>query len=98
MPHHQLRDHKDAIEKMYFRDGASYQEIADTYGKSREAVRQFLNREFDRAPRAGVAFRHEIQKEAKEQAREELQAALREAAPLCVICGDPVLRKTGGGQ
>lgn len=90
-----LADHRDEIERLYFEHGESYQEIADRFGKSREAVRQFLNRYFPgRTP--GRTFRQGINEQERldrETAEEEARRA--EAEP-CVICGDPVVRGIGG--
>jgi len=90
-----LSEHKDDIARLYFEEGHSYQEIADQYGVSREAVRQFLNRYFpERKP--GREFRSELRAEKREEkSEEEHQERVKDAIP-CIICGDPVTRPLGG--
>jgi predicted transcriptional regulator len=90
-----LSEFKEDIARKYFEEGRSYQEIANEYGKSREAVRQFLNRHFpDREP--GRKFRSALR--AEDRADREAARAMerRIDAPPCVVCGDPVTRSTGG--
>lgn len=90
-----LAEHEKDIAQAYFGEGKSYQEIANEYGKSREAVRQFLNRHFpDRV--GGRTFRREL-RTAERRKEEEVSRAEREVdAPKCVVCFTPVTRKTGG--
>ena len=90
-----LSDHREEIAHSYFEEGESYQEIANRYGKSREAVRQFLNKYFpDRVP--GVSFRKELNEQKRAVVEAERVAKALERAVPCVVCGDPVLRRTGG--
>lgn len=90
-----LSEHTDDIERMYFEQGQSYQEIGDKFGRSREAIRQFLNRHFSDKVR-GRDFRSQwiAAERAESDAAEERQRV--EDAPKCVICFDPVTRRTGG--
>lgn len=90
-----LSEHIDEIEDLYFVQQLSYQEIADKYGKTREAIRQFLNLHFPKRE-SGWEFRKtaRAQERAVEVAAED--AFILENAPSCVICFKPVLRKTGG--
>lgn len=89
-----LSDYKDEIEQLYFVERLTYEEIADRYGKSREAVRQFLNRHFpDRVP--GREFRRVIAQEEREAKDVESEPDPTDR-PKCVICGDPISSGTGG--
>lgn len=83
------------VATMYFGEGKSYQEIAEVFGVSREAVRQFLNRRFpDRV--GGRTFRQELVAADKAVAEEkDLEKRIAEA-PACVVCYEPVTRRTGG--
>lgn len=90
-----LADHKDEIHDLYFEQGKPMQEIGDKYGKSREAVRQFLNRHYpDRE--TGREFRSRLRAEERERTATEVEEAKVKDAPPCVICGEPVTRPTGG--
>lgn len=89
-----LAEHIAEISRMYYVEKMSYQEIGDQYGRSREAVRQLLDRSYpDRL--SGREFRKELLiQQKKDRDMEELIRRLKEAVP-CVICGCWVLRKTG---
>lgn len=90
-----LSDHEQEIATLYFGEGKSYQDIADQFGVSREAVRQFLNRHFpDRV--GGRTFRKELRSAEKKATEEALLEARKAGAPECAVCYDPVTRKTGG--
>lgn len=95
MSHHTLKFHEEDLIRLYYVEGKSYQAIGKIYGKSREAIRLALN---EARPNrfAGSEFR-----EFWDTVRREQDAAIKKAeferiAPRCVICGDKVLRKTGG--
>lgn len=89
-----LINHIDDISKMYFQDGRSYAEIAQKYGKTREAVRQFLNKNFPgREP--GKEFRSKINQERRRVAEREAERNRRPVGN-CVICNKPVFTNYGG--
>lgn len=90
-----LADHKDDIAELYFGQGQSYQEIADRYGRSREAVRQFLNRHFPHKVR-GREFRRQLVNEERIRVEAEDLEQRKVDAPLCAVCWEPVTRRTGG--
>ena len=90
-----LSDHKDDIARMYFGEGRSYQEIGDHFGKTREAVRQFLNRHFPGRV-GGRTFRQELRNAERKRIEEKDLEIRRAIAPPCIICYKPVTRKTGG--
>ena len=90
-----LLDHKEDIARMYFVQGKSYQEVADEFGVTREAVRQFLNRQFPDRQR-GHAFRQEFRRAERDRAKTEDLKARTVDAPPCVVCYEPVTRRTGG--
>lgn len=92
-----LLDHKDEIEKMYFGQGLSYQEIANHYGKSREAVRQFLNRYFPERI-SGKEFRSKLNKQRRDHVRQLVEERKAEVKGECVICGGPVFSNYGGAH
>lgn len=91
-----LKTYKKDIHQAYFVEGQSYQQIADRYGKSREAVRQFLNNHFPEEPVKGREFRQQRRQEDREKREAALEEAREKIAPVCVVCYSPVLRKTGG--
>lgn len=89
-----LADHKDQIKKMYFDEGKSYAEIAEQYGKTREAVRQFLNKTFpDRE--SGKEFRSKINQKRRVTAEKNAEIN-RKPVGKCVICGKAVFTNYGG--
>lgn len=89
-----LIDHIKEISKLYFEEGQSYAEIAQRYGKTREAVRQFLNKNFpDRE--SGKEFRSKINEERREVAEQEAERN-RKPVGNCVICGIAVFTNYGG--
>lgn len=89
-----LADHIDEISTMYFKEGRSYGEIAEKYGKTREAVRQFLNRNFpDRE--SGKEFRSKINEKRRVLAEQEAEEK-RKPVGNCVICGKEVFTNYGG--
>lgn len=90
-----LSTYIDDIEQAYFVEGQSYQEIANRYGKSREAVRQFLKNYFPERSR-GREFRQQRRQEDREKRETLAEEAREKAAPLCAVCYSPVLRRTGG--
>lgn len=90
-----LLDHKDEIEKMYFGQGLSYQEIANHYGKSREAVRQFLNRYFPERI-SGKEFRSKLNQQRRNHVRKLIEERKAEPTGKCVICFGPVFLNYGG--
>lgn len=90
-----LADHQDDIAEMYFDRGHTYQEIGDHYGRSREAVRQFLNEYFPDQVR-GRQFRSQLAREEKSKVEAEDLEQRKVDAPLCAVCLEPVIRRTGG--
>jgi hypothetical protein len=90
-----LWSHKDEIEQSYFVDHESYQQIANRYGKSREAIRQFLNHHFPDRPK-GWELRRSFKEEERKLQKAEEDLRREKEAPPCVICYEPVLRKAGG--
>lgn len=84
-----LAEHEGDIARMYFGEGESYQEIADRYGVSKEAVRQFLNRHFPNRV-GGRLFRQQLARAEKELAKEANDGVS------CAVCFGPVTRRTGG--
>lgn len=90
-----LIDHKDEIEKMYFGQGFSYQEIANHYGKSREAIRQFLNRHFPERI-SGKEFRAKLNNQRQTHFRQLMQETRTKVRGQCVICGGNVTTNRGG--
>lgn len=89
-----LADHIGQISKMYFEEGRSYADIAKKYGKTREAVRQFLNKNFpDRE--SGKEFRTKINEQRRAVA-EETAEINRKPVGNCVICGKEVFTNYGG--
>lgn len=92
-----LSDHADDIERMYFDEGMSYQWIADQYGVTREGIRQFLNRKFSGTGRPmGREFRSDLRRAEKAEAESRHLVERKADVQPCVVCYDPVLRKTGG--
>lgn len=90
-----LLDYKDEIEKMYFGQGLSYQEIANHYGKSREAIRQFLNRQFPERI-SGKEFRAKLNNQRQAHVRQLVKERRSEVKGECIICGGPVFDNYGG--
>lgn len=90
-----LIEHKDEIENLYFAQGLSYQEIATQYGKSREAIRQFLNRYFpDRI--SGKEFRNKLNNQRKSHVQQLRAERRNEIKGYCVVCNNPVTSNYGG--
>lgn len=92
-----LLDFKDEIENMYFGQGLSYQEIANHYGKSREAIRQFLNRHFPERV-SGKEFRSKLNQQRRNHVRQLVAERKAEVKGKCVICYGPVYSNYGGPQ
>lgn len=90
-----LPDYHDEIERLYFVDGKTYQEIGDRFERSREAVRQYLNRNFPDREK-GTDFRHKIKVESRAKKEDKARRERQINSLPCVICGEPVLRNTGG--
>lgn len=90
-----LLDYKDEIERLYFGQGLSYQEIANQYGKSREAIRQFLNRHFPERV-SGKEFRSKLNNQRRSHVQQLLSERRAEVKGYCVICGGPVTSNYGG--
>ena len=89
-----LADHIDEINKMYFEEGRSYADIAERYGKTREAVRQFLNKNFP-GRESGKEFRSKINKKRRDKV-EEAKKLSRKPVGRCVICNEEVFTNYGG--
>src|SRR3954468_4064181 len=90
-----LAGHELEIKEMYFNEGKPMQEIGDHFGVSREAVRQYLNRHFP-GEVGGREFRKQIMAAEREaNDAEDLEQRMAEALP-CVVCYEPVTRRTGG--
>lgn len=89
-----LADHIEDISKMYFNEGHSYADIAQKYGKTREAVRQFLNRNFPERE-SGKEFRSKINEQRRIVAERKAEEA-RKPVGNCVICGEEVFTNYGG--
>lgn len=90
-----LLDYKDEIERLYFGQGLSYQEIANQYGKSREAIRQFLNRHFPERV-SGKEFRSKLNTQRRSHVQQLINERKAEVKGQCVICGGPVTSNYGG--
>lgn len=93
-PSVKLADHIDEISKMYFEEGQSYADIAQRYSKTREAVRQFLNRNFP-GRESGKDFRAKLNQQRRE-AEEQHAELTRKPVGNCIICGEPVYTNYGG--
>lgn len=90
-----LLDYKDEIERMYFGQGFSYQEIANHYGKSREAIRQFLNRHFPERM-SGKEFRAKLNNQRRTHINQLIQESRNKVTGQCIICGGNVTTNRGG--
>lgn len=90
-----LLDYKDEIERLYFGQGLSYQEIANQYGKSREAIRQFLNRHFPERI-SGKEFRSKLNVQRRSHVQQLISERKAEVKGHCIICGGPVTSNYGG--
>jgi len=85
-----LEEVRDEITDLYFMQGWSYRAIGKKFGKSGEAIRQFLNREYPGRP-SGKKFRKEVVA-AQNKAREEERIKQLDSGQKCAVCPNIVYK------